>query len=888
VCLPLARAEAQTCPNPTPILCNTSVQGTTTGGTNAISNYSCISFSENGPERYYQLTLGASAQVHASVRPTGTSFDLAIALLPTQNGACLPAACIDGQDGGNPEEASAELQPGVYVIVVDGYLSSSHGPFELSLTCSSNTCVDQDGDGHPALEPVLCPFGTDCDDADASIHPGALDVCDDGIDQDCDGADKPCPYCGELGPIACDTWVQGTNAAPGSTQVLNTYACLPYPETSREVAYRFLAPRGGEVRVRLRSQQADLALAWIPAAYGCDPAHCEAGADRVLGPGEESLFARVEAGQEYLVVVDAWSQATDDFQLIVDCAACSDDDQDGHPDLYCGGDDCDDADPGVHPGTIELCNGRDDDCDGLTDEGFDLSSDPLHCGQCGQVCGGTQVCSLGECARSCAAGLVDCGRACVDPATNPLHCGACGHDCEVPHALTACQQGACQVIGCAPGRGDCNQDAEDGCETDLRTDPLNCSSCQRSCDIYPQGVPACRQGQCLLESCLPGYGNCNQASVDGCEVALQDNPSHCGECGRACSLPAFCYQGECTEACPDGLANCNGNCIPVDSDPRNCGGCGRVCQFVNATDPRCEAGRCVLGTCAPDFGDCNQDDLDGCEYRLGTVLHCLGCGDRCAFPNAAASCHAELGCLMGPCQAGYTDCNLSPLDGCEIRTASDHANCGRCALACGRLEACQNGVCVVTCEDGDDDGFASAACGGLDCQDDDRTSYPGAPERCDGLDNDCDGVIDEGFDADGDGYKDAFRCAALQGGPEPLDCDDSRSDIHPGAVDYCSDGVDQDCDGVDPECICWDLDGDGHADLRCGGDDCDDAQPAVHPSARELCNGRDDDCDGRTDEDHVCQEEFGCGCAATGGGTGVGLLGLLLGLLSLGGACRRR
>ncbi len=83
-------------------------------------------------------------------------------------------------------------------------------------------------------------------------------------------------------------------------------------------------------------------------------------------------------------------------------------------------------------------------------------------------------------------------------------------------------------------------------------------------------------------------------------------------------------------------------------------------------------------------------------------------------------------------------------------------------------------------------------------------------------------------DADGDGYSD------WEG-----DCDDTDPQIHPGSPEHC-DGVDNDCDGVIPEV---ELDEDGDGVSTCDGD-CDDDDPAVHPGVVEDCNGIDDDCDG--------------------------------------------
>jgi len=128
--------------------------------------------------------------------------------------------------------------------------------------------------------------------------------------------------------------------------------------------------------------------------------------------------------------------------------------------------------------------------------------------------------------------------------------------------------------------------------------------------------------------------------------------------------------------------------------------------------------------------------------------------------------------------------------------------------------------------DGDNDGYTSSE---GDCDDSDPSINPGATESCNDLDDDCDGVIDEGFDWDGDGF---VPCGAL------FDCDDFNPLIYPGAIEAC-DGLDTDCDGS--------LQGDEHdvdQDLwfACDGD-CDDFDSTVNPSATEACNGVDDNCD---------------------------------------------
>ncbi|MCB9679824.1 MAG: FG-GAP repeat protein [Alphaproteobacteria bacterium] len=178
---------------------------------------------------------------------------------------------------------------------------------------------------------------------------------------------------------------------------------------------------------------------------------------------------------------------------------------------------------------------------------------------------------------------------------------------------------------------------------------------------------------------------------------------------------------------------------------------------------------------------------------------------------------------------------------------------------------------------GDADGDTVAACAG-DCDDGDATVSPLADELCgDGLDNDCDGLVDDGsaldatvyyVDVDGDGFGDETfpipSCTTptfdhtLLGG----DCDDGDPAIRPGAVEVC-DSLDNDCSGgadadaVDADLWYEDTDDDGvgtpwSTTRSCVEPigysafplDCDDTDPAISPLATEVCDGVDNDCDG--------------------------------------------
>jgi len=182
-----------------------------------------------------------------------------------------------------------------------------------------------------------------------------------------------------------------------------------------------------------------------------------------------------------------------------------------------------------------------------------------------------------------------------------------------------------------------------------------------------------------------------------------------------------------------------------------------------------------------------------------------------------------------------------------------------------------------------------------DCDDSHETVYPFAKELADGLDNNCNGKIDEGLaetrfyaDRDGDGFGNPGDSLLDARRPEgyvenSLDCDDSRAEDHPGAAEVADDR-DNDCDGnVDegiegengetlentPELLFPDVDNDGYG-RRDGAiesldpvdgyvrndDDCDDGNADIHPGAEEQFDSVDNDCDGSVDEGFTARKFF--------------------------------
>ena len=176
-----------------------------------------------------------------------------------------------------------------------------------------------------------------------------------------------------------------------------------------------------------------------------------------------------------------------------------------------------------------------------------------------------------------------------------------------------------------------------------------------------------------------------------------------------------------------------------------------------------------------------------------------------------------------------------------------------------------------------------------DCNDSAASVNPAQAERCNGVDDNCNGVADfviaagDLEDDDRDGIADN-RCTPL---PSPADCDDRDPASGPGSAESC-DGRDNDCDSRVDEMAASnvyfrDSDGDGFGSSAAGsivgcvpvtgyvarGGDCDELRATRYPGASEACNGIDDDCDSSVDEDSLstcAASSSGCAYAACIGG----------------------
>jgi hypothetical protein len=593
-------------------------------------------------------------------------------------------------------------------------------------------CIDLDGDGYV---PGPAPAG-DCDDADPAVHPGAPEDdttgCSDGVDQDCDGADFQCT-CDQDGDGFCPSPVGGL---PGGDccDAGSEPACPPAaPASTVHPGAPDLCGNGVDedcdgADPTCLTPDAD-GDGYCAAEYGCDPAAdplcalLRAGIDVSACLGVFDDCADWDSGVHPGAAEDCGAPDRD-----CDGAdpPCVDADGDGHADAAAGGDDCDDADPAVFPGAGEFCgNGIDDDCAG-GDVGCSAAVDAdgdryVACGAgetAGCDCddadpdvhpGAVETCDGTD--QDCD-GAIDDGNPGFSDATgapqacygNPI--GGIGTYAEVPDGV--CRLGAAV---CSGGAGVCilfvRPQAVEVCNgyndlcVDLGTTPnlpneewdLDGDGARRGCATAPGDPLDCCDG--ASDPACSGLQASSPAAVyDGapedCSNPGVDNDCNGDAAEAACGAAETCNAVlECAcgavvamsggEACPDGTAN------------PTCSGSACWCDMNSTCDPdeTCVAGECTCGTTSPGA-------MTACPNASSNPT-CVSGACRC---DAGSTCDSDETCVAGECTCGPTSPASGPACANTSATAPDClAGVGcRCGTSlCGPGETCTGPGGDCTC-----------------------------------------------------------------------------------------------------------------------------------------------------------------------------------------------
>jgi len=509
---------------------------------------------------------------------------------------------------------------------------------------------------------------------------------------------------------------------------------------------------------------------------------------------------------------------------------------------------------GIAP-TAETCDAADNDCDGSTDEDFTLATDAANCGACGTVCrfpNAEAECIRGECALSaCMPGFHDldggpgCEYACTvtndgteicdgqdndcdgtadegfDFQSDAAHCGRCNVMCSAPNATLVCDQGLCILQQCAEGFYDGDFDTDTGCEAACRADeacdgvdddcdglvdeirdvdPLNCGECGRVCDI-PNAESTCNGGQCSILRCPENHFDLDANPANGCEHICFPQDSGMEICDS--------LDNDCDGSTDEGFN--------FESDLQNCGMCGLSCERDDS-DAICANRLCQIGDCVDGRVDLDGDPENGCECEI-RVEDCNNRDDDCDGTTDENLEVSACGSPVGICEQGVRSCNQGEWELC----VGD--NGPALSETCNQLDddcdgAVDENIPQAPCDTGvpGECAASQASCvnGELICE-----AVAPLPEVCDGLDNDCNGEIDDGMPnvecmtgIPGKCALGLFMC--VEGGVECV--------APPPSQERC-DSLDNDCDGEVDE---------GRFEGRCCTADladesppCNDAEPGT-------------------------------------------------------------
>ncbi|MEC7526327.1 MAG: putative metal-binding motif-containing protein [Myxococcota bacterium] len=708
--------------------------------------------------------------------------------------------------------------------------------------CSDGGDADGDGDARPACG------GQDCDDSQAAVSSLNNEVCDElGVDEDCDPSTIHSEAAG-----AEDGDVDGDGA-------IDAMCFNPRPDGTEN--------RGLDCNDR----SADVRPGVLD---GCDGVDTDC--DGVIDEDPDRVFYEDVDGDGYGVVSST-------------LRACE-----APPGWAVASGDCNDANRNINPGNPEICNGIDDDCSGVVD-------DPAAPATCDCVDGTTQACGPSTDVGACTFGTSTCVGGAWGPCVGAVSptaetCNGADDDCDgrtddADGDIAAGDPGTTGAITyyrdvdgdgygdpamsenrCTPRTGwvlragDCDdlvgtthEMAAERCDGTVDDD---CDGVvDEGCDCTNGATRRCGTtdvGRCQYgtETCTMGRwgacsGNIEPAPSETCDAADEDCDGLTNDADPDIAMADISVTGA-TIYYRDRDGDTYGDATPV----RRCSG-GPGWSLIS-TD--CDDTRMHVNEGAPELCDMARLDED-CDGDENEDCFCVdGETDTCGTTDVGNCTTAELTCMSGAypscpavqpetevCGGGDEDCD-GLTDDADPSIATGDPSVTGATLYYRDMDGDGRGDPAVTRR------RCSPAAGwvvhGDDCDDGNSARSPQIVEAdrpCDGVDNDCDGTVDEAgsdevacyrdFDGDGFGrtattHPDGTHCACPSGWvPAPGDCLDSNADVSPGQTRYFSaahtgraPGPAVSCStyGFPPTTLCysWDYDCSGTADPAPVGTPC--------------------------------------------------------------------